>query len=102
MRRSHPKIRGDAFPVENLQTGAQLAMLLLVRQAGKFTVPIPSNQPPLLGDIGVLVPMEANRPTAPLPLPDTVPEARVGRFLVELRVLIVGHHGQDGSNIVGD
>lgn len=102
MGRSNPDIRLNTLLLKDLQTGDEFSILLGVAESGKFTVAIEANQARRASYIAMLVSMEADRPSSLLPASNPVPEMRIGRFLHQLRIAIVGNYRDDRADVIGN
>src|SRR5689334_21827330 len=100
MRGRHPHFRRDLLLVENADGVTQLDLLNLVGQAGKFTAWHPATHAGHIREVTMLIPVQTNSPTTPLPEADAVPEiVDFRRAEHELLVPIVRDHGHERLNI---
>src|ERR1700674_3894669 len=100
MRRSYPHLRRDLLFAEDADGIAQIDLLNLIRQAGKFAAWRPAVHTGHVCEVTMLIAVQANGPTALLPGAHVVPEI-VGsrRADHELSVPIVRDHGHERFNV---
>src|SRR5262249_13364327 len=94
--RRNPQIGTNPLACEDLQAALEFRVLFFQRQPGEFAVAVQADDSRFFVDVAMLVTVKANRPAARLPGAHLIPKAFVRLAFIQSRILIVGHHGQNG------